>query len=1047
MNRIAPISASKASSRRLAQPPQEGRLSSEQEGRGRYPGTRPFSESPEDQQRFFGRNREGEQLYLRVLSVSFLLQFAKSGLGKTSLLQASLFPRLRRKHFLPVMVRFNKDHEGPVDAVARSFQEACEKEQLEVPALRKDGLWELLSAALVWRGDLLMTPVLVLDQFEEVFTVRDRAFRDKLAEELGALATGVPPERLCANEGSEPVARPDVKIVISMREDYLGALEEFSSAIPNLFHERLRLEPLSEDGAREAIMNPAHLLTETGEEPFWAPEFAFEERALDAMIEFLKGDAGVIEPFTLQLLCRRAELIAHGKAGSSKGLVTLTLADFHDGKDFEQVLRRFYQDVLGQLEQRLGVATRANVEELCEHGLLDREGRRLLLEEGQIHDQFGVDDQTLKLLLQQRLVRRERRGESTFYEVSHDRLADSIYASRRNKLPKNEREQRQKEEELIRKRYRNMLLTVTGVFLTAFLTSAGFLISERTTNLATQLRLARSADIPLRDRLLTLVDASTKSDNFGTQFALSVMSHPKVQAADEALRDILVRSPIFAGKTQAALDFEGARLAYLSDVDEPDGKLRRVDLPQAVRDASDLNLMQAISSAASVHVPPGKVVGSKMNFPPTLGFITPVSDKQDSLPASIVVSPSSILTEVSDQLPNTCAGGQEEDRRSTSGRGAKNSLLIVDPNRTVRPLDLALGDMLRGLPFPPQVDFANNSYRVFGWPFKGGLPTELCVLAFRAYQSDLAAPLVASATDSPATAPNAIVLKPEDRVPVRIDWRPVEREARRIPVLASDCDEFAFLGLPVDEQANVIRPKLYAGAFGAFLGDAASRPLDISLQPGNPTSVTISRGCAKAIVRVSPNQTSADEVYLADLHQEGKTVDLGDLIEYEVPLPLKGFLLPSWPLLTSALAGAPLPELHATRVAWLTEKGLAVVDLPDRTKKATPLLKGDDPVKGDDPLKGDGQLFLTSFPNSQSNSRLVISKDGNFLLALSQKSFSAVPDFRLFDLRVEERRALLERLSGAQLRTLACQVVGFMTTSNSSGEATALLGDPKQICE
>ncbi len=174
MNRISPITASPASTR------------------SRYPGTRPFSELREDQQRFFGRGWEGEQLYLRVLSVRLLLQFAKSGLGKTSLLNASLFPRLRQKPFLPVMVRFNEKDESPVDAIARSFKQACLWEGLEVPDFRTDGLWELLSTALVWRGDLLLTPVLVLDQFEEVFTLRDSALRERLAEELGALVTGVP---------------------------------------------------------------------------------------------------------------------------------------------------------------------------------------------------------------------------------------------------------------------------------------------------------------------------------------------------------------------------------------------------------------------------------------------------------------------------------------------------------------------------------------------------------------------------------------------------------------------------------------------------------------------------------------------------------------------------------------------------------------------------------------------------------------------------------------------------------------------------------------
>src|SRR5574337_728022 len=1042
MNRMSPISAIKASTR------------------SRYPGTRPFSESPEDRQRFFGRDREGEQLYLRVLSVSLLLQFAKSGLGKTSLLQASLFPRLRQKHFLPVLVRFNETDESPIDAVARSFRQACQKEQLEVPALRTEGLWDLLSTAFVWRGDLLLTPVLVLDQFEEVFTVRDALFRARLAEELGALATGVPPERLCSNEAgeSEPRApRPNVKIVISMREDYLGAVEEFSPAIPNLFHERLRLEPLSEEGAREAITNPAQLLAQEGEEPFWTPEFEYETPALDKMIEFLKGDAGVIEPFTLQLLCRKAESLAHDKGGASKKPVTLTLADFHDGRDFKQVLRSFYQEALGRLEQSLGPSARTNVEEMCEHGLLDREGRRLLLEEGQIHDQFGVDDKTLKVLLQERLVRRERRGESTFYEVSHDRLAESIYASRRNKLPKNEREQRQKEEALIRKTYRNVILTVIGVSLAVLLTSAYFLISERTINLATRISFGENDDIPLRDRLLATVDASRKSESLGAQLGLRLFG-PK-EGADETLRDILVRSPIFAGTTQAALDSAGGRMAYLSASSHPAPKLSKLfslDLPKAVSKASDLNLVQANANANATEVPLGKLVGAKLRFSPTVGFIAPVSDKGDAGPLGIVVSPGSLSTESSgpDGLTDSCTNSPDRspDQNQASGDSAKNSLLLVASNQAVKQVDLPLGNFLAGLPFPPQVDFANNSYRVFGWPFKGGLPTEVCILAFRAHQTDQPTPLLARATGDSGMIPSDLSLAADGKFPVRIDWQPDKREARRIPVLASDCNKFVFLGFPVGSgvQPNVVRPVLYAGD---FFGPASSKEIDVSLPLGSGTasSVTISRGCATAVVRLSAGSASGDKVFLINLNEEREPGVLGDTSEYDIPVSLKGFLLPSWPLLWAALASAPLPGSNAMRVAWLLEKGLAVVDLPKGTKEAIPLLEagaaGFAQRQGDENKKEESKVFLTGFPSSQSNTRLTLSRDGNFLLATSQKSFSSVPDFRLFDLRVPERRALLEKLSGEQLRDVACQVVDFLPPAGSPSGAMALLGDPKQICE
>ena len=404
-------------------------------GRSRYPGTHPFTDSPEDAARFFGRATEAEELYLRVLSVPLLVQFARSALGKTSLLQAALVPRLRRKSFLPVMVRLNIASETLMDAVVRSIGDACRAEGIEPPGEPAEGLWELFSSTTIWREGVPLTPVLILDQFEEVFTLRDKAFRDELAGELGALASGRPPERLRGRPGSAtpPPSAPDLKIVVSLREDYLGSLEEFSAAIPTLFSERLRLGPLSEEAAREAITEPARLAAAAGETPYAVPAFELESAALDSLVRYLKGSSGVIEPFQLQLLCRRAETVAASKPAADGGVVTLTLADFDGGKSFAAVLKNFYRDTLAKLPR----SQRAKTEALCEEGLLDGAGRRLMLEERQIHDSYRLEPASLQTLTKERLLHREPRLESVFYEISHDRLAESISASRRFRLPRN----------------------------------------------------------------------------------------------------------------------------------------------------------------------------------------------------------------------------------------------------------------------------------------------------------------------------------------------------------------------------------------------------------------------------------------------------------------------------------------------------------------------------------------------------------------------------------------------------------------------------------
>jgi tetratricopeptide (TPR) repeat protein len=406
------------------------------EFRRRYPGTGPFG--PEDATLFFGRRRETEELYLRILSVPLMLQFGRSGLGKTSLLQAGLFPLLRARPFLPVMIRLNDARESLTDAVARSIRESALNEGVDIDDTTPAGLWELLATTTAWRDDLLLTPVLVFDQFEEVFTLRDQAFRDGLAAELGALATGIPPERLGGAQLAReaPVERPEVKLLISLKETHLGALEQFSARIPGLFQERLRLEPLSESEARDAVVKPAKLEGTKGQPPYWTKPFTYDENALDDMMAYLKGRSDVIEPFQLQLLCQHAEGIARRMQSTQSEPVKLTKNDFKGSNAFAVVLANFYRDVLSRIPSP---PERRRARALCEDGLLGSSGQRLMLEKKQILSDFGVSESTLEVLGRERLVREERRMESTFYELSHDRLADSVFAARSEKLPKSVR--------------------------------------------------------------------------------------------------------------------------------------------------------------------------------------------------------------------------------------------------------------------------------------------------------------------------------------------------------------------------------------------------------------------------------------------------------------------------------------------------------------------------------------------------------------------------------------------------------------------------------
>lgn len=70
----------------------------------RYPGVVPFNEKQENL--FHGREKEKGELYNLVVAEQNIVLFAKSGVGKSSLLQAGLFPKLRKNGYHPIKVRF-----------------------------------------------------------------------------------------------------------------------------------------------------------------------------------------------------------------------------------------------------------------------------------------------------------------------------------------------------------------------------------------------------------------------------------------------------------------------------------------------------------------------------------------------------------------------------------------------------------------------------------------------------------------------------------------------------------------------------------------------------------------------------------------------------------------------------------------------------------------------------------------------------------------------------------------------------------------------------
>src|SRR4029453_8943219 len=113
------------------------------------------------------------------------------------------------------------------------------------------------------------------------------------------------------------------------------------------------------------------------------------------MLQFLRGESRIIEPFQLQLLCSRAEEIVAARAAEAAARsseaeseggppplppdapretpgIRITSGDLGGPAGMKGVLRQFYRHVIGMLSWRERVRARR----LCEEGLLNPTGAR-----------------------------------------------------------------------------------------------------------------------------------------------------------------------------------------------------------------------------------------------------------------------------------------------------------------------------------------------------------------------------------------------------------------------------------------------------------------------------------------------------------------------------------------------------------------------------------------------------------------------------------------------------------------------------------------------
>lgn len=395
-----------------------------------WPGLESFSER--DAAYFHGREAEAAELLRLTRRESLTVLFGASGLGKTSLLNAGLFPALRQDGLLPVYVRvqFSGGGPGPRAQVLDRLSAECTERRIEAPQPAGSAtLWEYFHRVDTefWSDrNRPVTPVLVFDQFEEVFTLGQASdqSRERCREfltELGELIENRVPRRLRESLDEDPdmssqfdFRQVDLKLIVSFREDYLAHVEGLKRQVPSLTYNRFRLAPMNGQQAHDVVIRSGGHLVDDTVAAFIIGISAGRGAAEQAPDPDVYGDLE-IDPALLSVICSELNKRRQraGEPRITRGLIS--------GAEYE-ILADFYERSMAGLDPRVRV--------FVEDELLTDKGYRDSFALEDAAELAGITQPALDALVEGRLLRVDDRFGVRRLELTHDVLTGVVRESR-----------------------------------------------------------------------------------------------------------------------------------------------------------------------------------------------------------------------------------------------------------------------------------------------------------------------------------------------------------------------------------------------------------------------------------------------------------------------------------------------------------------------------------------------------------------------------------------------------------------------------------------
>jgi hypothetical protein len=283
---------------------------------------------------FFGRGEEIDTLYEMAFQNPILLVYGGSGTGKTSLIQCGLASRFKSYDWLALMIRRGTNINESLEKALRDNSGDKLSEKIN-PTNKLPGLLRLINGVYL---NSFKPIYLIFDQFEELYILGTKDEQKNFITSVKEILKAEQP----------------VKMIFSIREEYLGYLYEFEKEVPQLLRKKLRVEAMTVDKVKDVIKGINNY--EFSNVKIKADEI---DAITEGIFERLKGKKKTLTiqlPY-LQVFLDKLYIETTGDE-SRKNDALISMEVLNRIGDIGDVLRNFLEEQVKSISQKLSVSNK-----------------------------------------------------------------------------------------------------------------------------------------------------------------------------------------------------------------------------------------------------------------------------------------------------------------------------------------------------------------------------------------------------------------------------------------------------------------------------------------------------------------------------------------------------------------------------------------------------------------------------------------------------------------------------------------------------------------